>query len=183
MEELGSEVLFERLRNLDPPYAKSITKNDKQKIVRALEIMTLTGKKVSKMSWKGRRRPQNYDFRCWFLHRPREEMYERIHERCDQMLQQGFLNEVKCLEQAGLRQNQSAAQAIGYKQALEYLSGDQSPGEYIKFVESFKQATRNYAKRQLTWFRKEKPLFQWLDVDEHNAQIVYDIIKKDYETL
>ena len=180
MEEVGPEVLFDRLHQLDPQYAKTITKNDKQKIIRALEIMTLTNKKVSKMSWKGRRQPQNYDFRCWFLHRPREEMYERIHDRCDVMLEQGFLNEVRRLEELGLRENQSAAQAIGYKQALEFLAGEQTPADYLKFVNDFKQATRNYAKRQLTWFKKE-PVFQWLDVQE--LQTAYDIIKNDYESI
>lgn len=182
MSRLGPEMLYERLVELDPQYAKTITKHDKQKIVRALEIIGLTNKRVSKLSWKGRRKPQNFDFRCWFLHRPREKLYERIHERCDWMLEQGFLDEVKRLEAQGLRQNNSAAQAIGYKQALEYLSSTQTEEDYKKFVSDFKQATRNYAKRQFTWFRKE-PVFKWLDVDLHDPEIVFDIIKKDYESL
>jgi tRNA dimethylallyltransferase len=170
MEQVGSEALYARLAQLDPQYAKSITKNDKQKIVRALEIITLTNKKVSKLSWKGRRKPQNYDFRCWFLHRPKDKLYERIDRRCDRMLKEGFLEEVKRLEQQGIRQNSSASQA------------SQTPEEYEQFVENFKQATRHYAKRQFTWFRKE-PLFRWLDVDLHDHEMVFDIIKKDYETL
>lgn len=182
MDKLGSEVMFQRLFDLDPQYAKTITKNDRQKIVRALEIITLTNKKVSKISWKGRRKPQNYDFRCWFLHRPREEMYKRIHARCDQMLERGFLEEVRLLETQGLRQNQSACQSIGYKQALEFLAGPGSEKDYLMFVNAFKQATRNYAKRQFTWFKKE-PIFQWIDVDMHDTEIVYEFIKKDFETL
>jgi tRNA dimethylallyltransferase len=182
MEQLGSEALYTRLVELDPQYAKSITKNDKQKIVRALEIITLTNKKVSKLSWKGRRKPQNYDFRCWFLHRPKDKLYERIEKRCDKMLRDGFLEEVKHLEKQGLRQNSSASQAIGYRQALDFLQTSQSPEEYQQFVKNFKQATRHYAKRQFTWFRKE-PLFHWLDVDLHDHEIIFDIIKKDYETL
>lgn len=180
IEQLGSEVLYARLAQLDPQYAKSITKNDKQKIVRALEIMMLTNKKVSKLSWKGRRKPQNYDFRCWFLHRPKDKLYERIDKRCDQMLKEGFLDEVKRLEQQGLRQNSSASQAIGYRQALDFLQTTQTTEDYENFVKVFKQATRHYAKRQFTWFRKE-PLFQWLDVDLHDHEIVFDMIKKDYE--
>lgn len=182
MEKLGPEILYSRLVQLDPEYAKTITKNDKQKIVRALEIITLTNKKVSKMSWKGRRKPQNYDFRCWFLHRPREKLYERIEDRCDQMLEAGFVEEVRNLLEKGLEQNQSACQAIGYKQVLEFLKTDQTLEDYKKFVQNFKQATRNYAKRQFTWFRKE-PIFQWLDVDMHDPEIVFDVIKKDYESL
>lgn len=182
MEQFGSDVLYARLVELDPQYAKSITKNDKQKIVRALEIMTLTNKKVSKLSWKGRRKPQNYDFRCWFLHRPKDKLYERIDKRCEKMLKEGFLEEVKQLEQQGLRQNSSASQAIGYRQALDFLQTSQSPEEYEQFVKNFKQATCHYAKRQFTWFRKE-PLFHWLDIDLHDHEMIFDIIKKDYESL
>lgn len=183
MERLGAEIMYERLIQLDPQYAKTITRNDKQKIVRALEIMTLTNKKVSKLSWKGRRRPQNYDFRCWFLHRPKEKLYERIHERCDQMLATGFIDEVRGLEKMGLRQNSSASQAIGYRQVLDFLETDQSKiEEYQKFVVAFKQATRHYAKRQFTWFRKE-PLFHWLDVDMHDPEVASEMIRRDYELL
>ena len=182
VERLGSEILYDRLVQLDPQYAKTITKNDKQKIVRALEIITLTHKKVSKLSWKGRRKPQNYDFHCWFLHRPKERLYERIDKRCDQMLQAGFLDEVKRLEQEGLRQNSSASQAIGYRQALDFLLAGQTAADYEKFVRDFKQATRHYAKRQFTWFRKEL-IYRWLDVDMHDPEVVFDIIKADYESL
>lgn len=184
IELLGSEVLYARLTELDPLYAKSITKNDKQKIVRALEIIALTNKKVSKMSWKGRRKPQNYDFHCWFLHMPRDKLYERIDKRCDKMLKNGFLDEVKRLEGMGLRENSSASQAIGYRQALDFLLTAQTQQDYENFVKTFKQATRHYAKRQFTWFRKE-PLFEdrWLDVDLHDHEVVFDIIKKDYEIL
>lgn len=182
MEKLGSEALYARLAELDPQYAKSITKKDKQKIVRGLEIITLTHKKVSKLSWKGRRKPQNFDFHCWFLHRPKEKLYERIDMRCDKMLKEGFLDEVRRLEPQGLRENSSASQAIGYRQALDFLLTSQSTEEYENFVKVFKQATRQYAKRQFTWFRKE-PLFRWLDVDMHDPEVVFDIIKQEYETI
>lgn len=182
IEQLGSEALYARLAQLDPQYAKSITKNDKQKIVRALEIIMLTNKKVSKLNWKGRRKPQNYDFRCWFLHRPKDKLYERIDKRCEKMLKEGFLEEVKRLEQQGLSQNSSASQAIGYRQALDFLQTAQTWDDYETFVKAFKQATRHYAKRQFTWFRKEL-LFRWLDVDLHDHEVIFDIIKKDYEML
>lgn len=180
-ERLGSEVLYERLQKLDPQYASTITKNDKQKIVRALEILTLTGKKVSKLSWKGRRKPQNYDFRCWFLYRPREHLYKRIEERCDMMLLEGFLEEVEMLDKKGLRNNSSASQAIGYRQALEFLDSPRSKEDYRHFVEVFKKASRNYAKRQFTWFRRE-PLFRWLDLDLHDSEVALDMIRQDYES-
>lgn len=180
-EEMGSEALYRRLEELDPQYAHTITKNDKQKIVRALEIIALTGKKVSKLSWKARCKPQNYDFRCWFLHRPRDLLYKRIEKRCDQMIADGFLDEVIQLERKGLRLNTSAAQAIGYRQAIQFLDSNQSREEYKKFLDSFKQASRNYAKRQFTWFRQE-PLFRWLDLDMHDPEVARDMILQDYET-
>lgn len=180
-ERMGSEMLYERLKELDPQYANSITKHDKQKIVRALEIITLSGKKVSKLSWKGRRKPQNYQFLCWFLYRPREPLYTRIEERCDRMIADGLIDEVKQLEKEGLRSNVSAAQAIGYRQALDFLDSGQSKQDYKKFVDSFKQASRNYAKRQFTWFKKE-PLFRWLDVDMHDPEVAMEMIRQDYES-
>ncbi|MBA3958418.1 MAG: tRNA (adenosine(37)-N6)-dimethylallyltransferase MiaA [Parachlamydiaceae bacterium] len=179
-EAKGLDALYERLKGLDPDYASTVTKSDKQKIVRALEIIALTGKKVSRMSWKTRIKPLTYDFRCWFLNRPKEHLYKRIDKRCDKMLEEGFLAEVERLEQEGLRNNTSAAQAIGYRQALDYLQGDKNALAYQKFVESFKQSSRNYAKRQITWFRKE-PLFRWLDLDLHDYEVAVDMIHQDYQ--
>jgi tRNA dimethylallyltransferase len=181
IELFGSEKLYERLQQLDPQYANTITKHDKQKIVRGLEIMKLTGKKVSKLSWKGRRKPLNYDFRCWFLYRPKEHLYRRIENRCEKMLEEGFLEEVIELEKKGLRQNTSACQAIGYRQALDYLSTPQTREDYRQFLEQFKQASRNYAKRQFTWFRRE-PMFRWLDLDLHDPEVALEMIRQDFET-
>lgn len=178
VEESGADVLYQRLLTLDPVYAKTITKNDKQKIVRAIEIITLTNKKVSDHTWKGVRKPLQYDFRCWFVHYPRPFLYQKIEERCDQMLAAGFLEEVIRLEKEGIRQNSSASQAIGYRQALDFLATEKRPDDYLAFVRAFKQATRNYAKRQLTWFKKE-PLFRWLDLQEHPQESVFQSITED----
>ena len=178
--ELGAECLYDRLMRLDSEYARSLTRHDRQKIIRALEIIELTHQKVSDLSWSKTPQPQDYDFRCWFLHRPREVLYKRIEARCDTMLEEGFLEEVACLEQQGLRNNSSASQAIGYRQALDFLTTRREEADYVAFVKAFKQATRRYAKRQFTWFRKE-PLFRWLDVDMHDPEVVFDIIRQDYE--
>jgi len=181
IELVGSDVLYERLKQLDAPYAATITKHDKQKIVRGLEIIALTGKKVSKLSWKTRRKPQNYDFCCWFLHRPKDHLYRRIEKRCDKMLLDGFLEEVESLEKMGLRENSSASLAIGYRQALDYLSSARTRDDYRHFVEVFKQASRNYAKRQFTWFRREQPMFRWLDLEMHDYEVALEMIRRDYE--
>lgn len=176
----GIEPLFERLRQQDPHYAATVNKNDRQKILRALEIMTLTRKRVSQLSWKRRTQAVNYDFHCWFLNRPREHLYRRIEKRCDKMLEEGFLDEVRQLDAEGaLSKNTAAAQAIGYRQALEYLKTAGTEQDYQVFVNKFKQASRNYAKRQLTWFRRE-PLFRWLDLDL-DYEIALDIVQQEYQ--
>ena len=181
MEQLGADHLFEELRQQDPQYAATITKKDKQKIVRALEIMTISGKKVSKLAWKNKKHPQTYDFRCWFLYRPKESIYKRIDQRCEQMLEQGFINEVdRLLTEGDILTNTSAAQAIGYRQAIEYLQSPRDKSDYEHFVKSFKQASRNYAKRQYTWFRRE-PLFRWVDMDLVAPDAIMKMIEEDYE--
>ena len=179
-DEKGATFLYEKLSQLDLEYARTITKNDKQKIVRALEIIQLTGKKVSKLSWKQRKRPQNYDFRCWFLHRPKEKLYHRIERRCDKMIHDGLIDEVKYLIGEGIEENPSASQAIGYRQTLDYLRTPQTKEDFRHYEAQFKQASRNYAKRQLTWFRKERD-YKWFDLDLHDQEVVLDIIKQDYE--
>lgn len=180
IERLGSEVMYEKLKALDPQYANTVTKHDKQKITRALEIITLTGKNVSKLSWKNRQKPHNYDFHCWFLHRPKEILYHRIDKRCEKMIEEGFLDEVQKLLAEGLLTNTSASQAIGYRQAIEYFASKQSKEDFSLFLESFKRASRHYAKRQFTWFRKE-PIFKWLNLDVHDPEVAIEIIKQEYE--
>ena len=97
------------------------------------------------------------------------------------MILDGFLDEVRTLDKLGIRTNTSAAQAIGYRQALEFLDSKQTKEDYDHFVEVFKQASRNYAKRQFTWFKKE-PLFRWLDLEMHDPETAIDMIHQDYET-
>lgn len=179
LEEFGTEMLFERLRKLDPQYAATITKFDKQKIIRALEIITLGGEPVSRHAWKAQKAPQTFDFRCWFLHRPLKSIYKRIEARCDQMIEEGLLKEVQSLLNEGLGENPSASQAIGYRQAIDYLESPQTEEDYHRFVHDFKQASRRYAKRQFTWFRRE-PLFRWLDLDVHDPEIAMDMIMQDF---
>lgn len=179
LEEIGIEAMFEKLKSLDPDYAATITKNDRQKVIRGLEIIRLTGEKVSSLSWKERGQPQNYDFRCWFLNRPKEVLYERINKRCEKILEQGFLDEVRWLEKEGIRENPSAAQAIGYRQALDFLKTEQTPADYEFFLNKFKRDSRHYAKRQLTWFRREQ-VFRWLDLELHDYEVALEMVIQDY---
>lgn len=180
MKELGAEVLYERLQMLDPEYAATICEQDRHKIVRALEIMALSEKKVSHFPKSDRLQEQDYDFRCWFLYYPKERLYSRIEMRCDEMIRKGLIEEVRELEKKGLRNNSSAAQAIGYRQALEYLAGPETEARFKLFEAEFKKASRQYSKRQFTWFRKE-PLFRWLNIDEYPVEQLKELILQDFE--
>ncbi len=180
-EKWGAEFLFSRLKKIDPAYAKTITLHDRHKVIRGLEIIELTGKPVSYLPWSERRRPQNYDFRCWFLHRPRESLYQRINARCDAMLEAGFLQEVEELLEKNIEENPSAAQAIGYRHAIAYLRSEQGPEAHAAFVREFKRSSRQYVKKQLTWFRnKKEAIFQWLDLDLHDNEVAQEMVINDY---
>lgn len=180
MEEKGADVLYERLKSSDPVYAASITARDRHKIIRALEIMAITNQKVSQLPHPSTENVDLYDFRCWFVYMPREILYPRIEMRCDQMIASGFIDEVTLLEKEGLSKNATACQAIGYRQALEYLNSPRSPEDWEHFVTEFKQASRRYAKRQFTWFRRE-PLFRWINIDKMDAEHAAEMIIQDYE--
>lgn len=179
IEHQGAEGLYQRLVTADPTYAMTITPNDRQKIVRAFEIITLTGQKVSQIQWPTRHPLADYDYHCWFIYRPRKLLYQAIEARCEQMLEQGLIDEVRQLEKLGLRHNTSAMQAIGYRQCLDFLESAQDAEAYRRFVHEFKLASRHYAKRQFTWFRKES-LFHWLNVDVHDLEIAAEIIAQEY---
>ncbi|MDB2614064.1 tRNA (adenosine(37)-N6)-dimethylallyltransferase MiaA, partial [Chlamydiales bacterium] len=118
MDKEGPEVMYQRLKCFDPEYAATITIHDRHKIVRAMEIIEQTHKKVSDISWKKKNRPLKFDFRCWFFNRPRESLYHRINKRCDKMVKRGLLQEINLLKKQGLLENRLARQSIGYKQGL-----------------------------------------------------------------
>lgn len=182
MSEKGSLELYDRLRNLDPDYAKTITHRDRQKIIRGLEIMTITNEKVSSFLKVSSGEHESYDFRCWFLYLPKELIYQRLDLRCEEMVAHGFVEEVKKLDREGLRQNSSASQAIGYRQCLEFLETTQTKEYHDQFLDAFKRASRRYAKRQFTWFKKE-PLFRWLDLDKTSREHAIELILQDYEVV
>jgi len=169
---LGPEALYQKIVELDPEYAQTIGSGDRQKIVRALEIMALTNKRVSEFGkFRQNLKMQKHKFKPYFIYYPKEILYQRIDARCDVMIEQGFPEEVERLEKQGLRKNLSASQAIGYKQYLEFLASEHSDEDWQEFVESFKRASRRYAKRQFTWFRGEKE-FEWLNLDEMEREEV-----------
>ncbi|HSX37514.1 MAG TPA: tRNA (adenosine(37)-N6)-dimethylallyltransferase MiaA [Chlamydiales bacterium] len=180
MEQLGPEALYEQLQILDPDYAATISDRDKHKIIRSLEIMSVSERRVSDFPKSCILQTDEWDFRCWFIYCQRERLYSRIDIRCDEMIRSGFLQEVRDLEKKGLRHNKTASQSIGYRQALEYLETSQTETDLHEFIAKFKKASRHYAKKQFTWFRKE-PLFRWLDCDAYSSEQLQEIILQDFE--
>ncbi len=180
MEALGCSAMYEQVQLLDPEYAKTITENDRHKIIRALEIMTISEKKVSEFKRPLQIKNDTYNFRLWCMHYPLETLYHRIEKRCVEMLDQGFIDEVKRMKSLGLEQNSLAAKAIGYKEALEFLSSLQEKEDWEWFLYSFIRASRRYAKRQCTWFRKD-PHFRWVNLEKTGKERFMECVLQDYE--
>ena len=182
LEKYGVEPFYEKLCHLDPKYGATIHKADRQKIIRALEIISLSKRRVSDFLKNGGVHPsEEFDFRCWFIYFPKEILFSRIEMRCDEMIAQGFVEEVTTLIKQGLLNNPSARQAIGYRQCLEFLSSLKDHKGWEHFVWEFKKAVRRFAKRQFTWFR-QKPLFHWVDLEVHGYQRALEMIIQDYES-
>jgi tRNA dimethylallyltransferase len=153
-----AELLTE-LQQKDPVTYEKIDRHNPRRVVRALEVIRLTGKPFSEQraAWKTTRHPN-----CFGITRSSSELSERINERVDQIFKNGLVAETEALLKRGLEQNRTAMQAIGYKQVAEHLRGQRSLPETIELV---KIRTRQFAKRQLTWFHRQMRL-QWLNAAE-----------------
>lgn len=164
----GNEFLFNRLVQIDPVLAQKLHPNNLGRVIRALEVYQLTGIPMSEHQRRSRLNPPPYHSCIIGLNfSDRQKLYERIDRRVDLMIQDGLIEEVKALAEKGF--GQTAAQAIGYKEILEYLHDETTLEEA---VETVKRQTRRYAKRQLTWFRRN-PEIVWL----------YPDLETDYNTL
>jgi tRNA dimethylallyltransferase len=150
-EEKGVDALYERLVALDPAAAETIHKNNVKRVMRAIEICLVTGEKKSEIDKKNAEIVDRYDHKVITLaFENRELLYRRIEKRVDQMIDEGLLEETRCLMTEGVfERSQTAAQAIGYKELFPYFRGEDS---LESCVEELKAATRRYAKRQVTWF-------------------------------
>jgi len=180
LKEMGPEVLYERLQMLDYEYAKTITSKDKHKIIRALEIILITKNKVSAIPKPKIDQNPVYNYRLWFLYLPKDILYQKVNERCDEMIKKGFIEEVRKLKEMGLEKNYSAAQSIGYRQCLKYLNSKQTLENRNEFINEFKKASRKYVKRQFTWFKKEIN-FRYLNLHEIGFEKAKEYILQDYE--
>jgi len=158
-ESAGPCVLYERLERLDPQRARKIHPNDRVRVLRALEIITLTNRLPSQLTRRHGFSDRTFNALKFCLKREREELYHRINTRTSAMIDGGLLTETENLLKKGYSPLLKPLQAIGYKQAVEYLQGRFS---LEKAVEKIQRETRRYAKRQLTWFRAD-PEYTWVD--------------------
>jgi tRNA dimethylallyltransferase len=153
----GKEALHSQLQRVDPLSARRLHANDQRRIIRALEVTEMTGIPFSQ--WQ-RRTVSPYHLLWIGLTMPRERLYERINQRVDEMIAAGLVAEVSALWEKGFHPGLTALQAIGYKEVMSYLAGEMTLPETIA---SIKKRTRNFAKRQLSWFRR-LPEINWFDV-------------------
>lgn len=150
LSQLGIDKLYQKLQTLDPKIAEKISCNDSQRILRALEVYYITGKPLSK-HWEEQDTTSKYKSFRILLNPPRQTLYQRIDHRLDIMLSRGLIEEIKQLLSTGVSQDSPGMNTLGYKEFLPYLSGAQSLDEGL---DKAKQHSRNYAKRQVTWYRK-----------------------------
>ncbi len=169
----GLETLYEQAQKIDPQAMEKISANDKKRILRILEIYHSTGKTKTQQEIESRKNEVKYDYKVFALNMEREKLYERINKRVDIMIEQGLIQEVENLC-SKYTEFPTAMQGLGYKEVVEYLQGKISEQEMI---EKIKMETRRYAKRQLTWFRKNKQTI-WLDATKEKENV--EIILKEY---
>ena len=149
----GKTELHKRLSDVDKEYADSVSENNVKKVVRALSFYEMTGEKLSVHNTKERERTSPFDFAYFVLTMDRKKLYERIDKRVDLMFKMGLVDEVKSLMKKGYNKSMVSMQGIGYKEVIDYLNGEISMDECIDII---KRDTRHFAKRQLTWFKREK---------------------------
>ncbi len=161
-EMLGPEALYERLQVVDQITAQSVHPNNIKRVIRALEIYELTGKPKSYFDEETKKQEVPYDFEILGLEWEREILYDRINRRVDQMVENGLIEEAKKLIDRGYDWNLTAMKAIGYKELRPFLEGTSSLEEVITVL---KRNSRHYAKRQMTWFRKDNRI-KWIKMSE-----------------
>ena len=159
-EEHGNAYLHEMLRQVDPVSAEMIHANNVKRTIRALEYFEKTGEPISRHNEEERAKESPYDFRYFVLTDERAHLYERIDHRVDLMLEAGLVEEVKRLRAQGCHKGMVSMQGLGYKEILDYLEGRCSLEEAVYIL---KRDTRHFAKRQLTWFRRERQV-RWIEL-------------------
>lgn len=170
--EEGLDVLYDEACKIDEIAMKNISKNDKKRIIRVLEIYKQTGRTKTELDIESRKGEIEFDYKLFVIDMQREILYDRINKRVDLMIENGLIEEVKGIL-SRYETIPTALQALGYKETKEYLDGNITKDEMI---EKIKMETRRYAKRQLTWFRRNKEAI-WLDGMENKEENIQKILK------
>lgn len=172
--EKGADFLHKMLQDVDPASAESIHANNVKRVIRALEFYKLTGQKISEHNERERAKESPYDFCYFVLNDERQLLYDKIDSRIDIMLKDGLLEEVTDLKNKGYTKDMVSMQGLGYKEILDYLNGECTLEEAIYIL---KRDTRHFAKRQLTWFRRERDVI-WINKNEydHDEEKILDVM-------
>ena len=172
----GAGYLHGMLRTVDPASADAIHANNIKRVIRALEFYHLSGSRISEHNEKERQKTSPYNFAYFVLTDDRAHLYERIDRRVDLMVEQGLVDEVRHLKDMGYHKEMVSMQGLGYKEILSYLDGEMTLEEAIYII---KRETRHFAKRQLTWFRRERDVI-WFDKAAYHyneEQILADMLQ------
>lgn len=173
VERYGNEYLHNKLTIIDKDSAEKISVNDKKRIIRALEIFHTTGKTMSEHNKNFRTMNNDYNLTYIALNMDRTKLYERINHRVDIMMENGLIEEVESILKMGYNKDLTSLKAIGYKEIISYLENEITLEESVELI---KKGSRNYAKRQLTWFRRDERI-KWIDMD------IYDNILEVSEVI
>ncbi len=174
-KEKGAEYLHALLTQVDPKSAGAIHPNNIKRVIRALEYHKLTGEKISDHNTEQRKKNSPYQYCYFVLNKNRAKLYEGINLRVDQMMQNGLLEEVKDLAERGYTKDMVSMQGLGYKELLAFLEGE---GTLEGAVDLIKKETRHYAKRQITWFKRENEII-WINKDDfrNDMEILSHMLK------
>ncbi len=170
LEARGRDALYRELRDVDPESAARLDPTKTQRLIRALEVYRSTGRPLS--SYHGEQAAPSYAFRTFVLNRDRSELYRQINRRVDTMLSNGLLDEVRTLLDRGYDPSLNPLRTIGYKEPIRHLHGEFPYDEMVRLV---KRNSRRYAKRQLTWFRRDVDN-DWLDASKPRDQLVEAVL-------
>ena len=160
----GAEYLHDSLREVDEKSAQDIHANNVKRVIRALEYFHQTGEKISEHNEEQRKKVSPYNFSYFVLNDERAHLYERINLRVDQMINEGLVREVQSLKEKGYTRDMVSMQGLGYKEMLDYLDNKCSLEEAVEII---KRDTRHFAKRQITWFKRESDV-TWIDKKEYD---------------
>lgn len=183
-KEQGLDRLYARLIGVDPVAASRLHPRDESKVIRALEVYQLSGRRMSEFQQEHAFAERPFSSLIIGLNRDRDVLYRRIEERIDWQLAHGLIEETTCLLSLGYQRESSAMKGLGYRQVAEHLAGEYDAAEMVR---RFKRDTRHFSKRQMTWFRKE-PGVQWLAIENsdsvaHTAELVIGQVERFLLTL